>query len=246
MTYRQRRLRVLKIARLLAVVFSIPLLAPIAFGGSIALDTTRLPSTQGWSFYTDTGLPEANFFSIAGGTLVQNTLGIGGGSGQGYASYGMPDVITTGGPFWISARAKLTAEEYFDNHNGFGFAGQVGNRYYVFGIGDGEVAINDQQFSGINTRVFHDYVLAVAASGGFSLYLDGSLALTGPSIYVPNGNFLYFGDGTQGANASGIWASFEYSDSPPIPEPQTTIPTLVGVGLLVWRWRRHGQEELNG
>jgi hypothetical protein len=62
----------------------------VASAATLTLDTNTLPSTQGWDYVADgdgAGVPESRTFSIAGGELVQNTLGIGQSTGGGNLYY---------------------------------------------------------------------------------------------------------------------------------------------------------------
>jgi hypothetical protein len=83
----------------------------------VTLDFGSLPSAQGWTYASSP--PENNIFSLSGGVLTQNSLGIGGES----AYYSLGGVFDSSPLFSLSFRARLLEGELGAPEDPSGFAG---------------------------------------------------------------------------------------------------------------------------
>lgn len=82
------------------------------------------------------------------------------------------------------------------------------------------------------TGGFHSYYFSMAPGGSsVDFYLDGVLANSAAPSGGSGASFA-FGDGTSGANASGIW-DYVYVNGPAVPEPATLgLAAVAALGLL--------------
>jgi hypothetical protein len=197
-----------------------------------------LPSAQGWT-YVAVGqeVPEASVFSVSGGVLHQNSIGIGIGY-PGTNAYRLANVIDSSQPFTISMRARVLEDEGEVTVNSFGFcaAAYGGTEEFGFGLGTQLTQTIDaygreEPLASDNTE-FHDYRLEVTPGFGYQLFRDDDLITTGVPFELAFPNGLELGDGTGGANARAEVASYTFSQGA-VPEPGSlAILCLVGASLL--------------
>lgn len=190
---------------------------------AFTLDTSVLPSGQGWT-YSAAGesVPETDIFAVSGGILSHNTLGQGFGNGAGgiplgIRSYGFTNIVDPSVPFTLKVRARVLEEESTSTTNSFGFAFGVNTATESFAIGLGTHRIQvgnvlgDAISTTIDNTVFHDYRMEGEIGVGFELYVDDVLVGTGPSIAGAFTNSIGFGDFTRGTNARAEILSYSFS-----------------------------------
>jgi len=226
-------------------------LSSVNASAAINLDFTSLPSAQGWFYIgqNTSATTESSVFSVSGGVLTQNTLGV-----VSYAPssnrYNLFDALTTGLDYTLEVRAQLSQEQYYDANNhwafGAGFFDGTGAAY-GFGLGDAGVKTDWGFYTGIDTHDDHTYRLVSHAASASSpasaeLWIDGAFISQGNvgnyGSCAPLGalcNSVYLGDGTSGPNASGKYYSFSMA---PVPEPETWAMLLAGLGLVGFAARR--------
>ena len=215
----------------------------------IVLDMNSLPSAQGWVFSGDPGAVETDVFSVSGGMLHQNSIGIGTSTTgtQGLAAYALLGVVDPALPFVLTTRVRVNQEEFTaanpTNAFGFGAGLRTTADIFQFGLGADRLEVDHGAlrpiYLGDTTAQFHDYRLESAGGINFNLYVDGSLIDTGPAHVLATVNELLLGDFTRGPNVNADIASFEFHQ---VPEPSTCA--ILGLGLpafLAARRRRSAQ-----
>jgi hypothetical protein len=234
-----------------------PALSALAFVASAAvaqstiqLDFNSLPSAQGWVYMNmGNSATEGQVFSLAGGVLTQNSLGLGS-AGQGSNRYNLYDRLTPGQDYTLEVRARLIAEEGADGLNHYGFSAGYFDGTGVafgFGLGDSGVITDWGLYSGIDTHLVHTYRLVghsatAGASARSALWIDGLLVGQGLAgnygSCAPLGAFcnsVYLGDGTGGPNARGEYLALSLT---PVPEPTAAALCLAGLAGVGWVARR--------
>lgn len=219
-----------------------------AHGGDISLDFNTLPSSQGW-IYDNTGqiARESAVFSVAGGTLRLDTIGIGGGDVPGSTVYRRFGIIDPSQPFSISLRARVLEVESFPGlPRPFGFSAGAftGSEQVGIGFTTSSIQTVDGFYGGrapipLDTTQFHDYRIEARPGVGYDLFVDSALVTTGHSVAIFFPNSLGFGDGTGAANARAEVTSFVFSQAiSQVPEPTGIALILVGVAALYVPQRR--------
>ena len=95
----------MKLGNAIATV-AVALSAPLAaHAGNTVLDFTSLPSSQGWTYVTDSA-PESAVFSVAGHTLFMDSNSTNG------AYYKLEHVVDPSLPFSLSVRARSVSGTY--------------------------------------------------------------------------------------------------------------------------------------
>ncbi len=238
-----------------SAVLLLALSAPAAQAFSLNLDFNSLPSAQGWTYMAmGNTAPETSVFSVSGGTLYQNSQGVGS-APQGSNRYNAFNLLTPGADYTLEFRAQVTGEESAapNNHWGFG-AGFFDGTGAAFGIALGSMTVQtDWAILSFDTSTAHTYRLvsharALSSAAHAELWIDGQF-ISGGNVgdygsCTPLGNLcnsVYLGDGTGGPNASGAYSSFSLASSD-VPEPASLGLISLGLGLAGWRRRRHVQE----
>ena len=234
--------------KLSTVAFAAALMASTAASAAtLTLNTNSLPSTQGWTYVADgagAGLLETDVFSIVGGELVQNTLGIPQFTGGGNL-YSRASNLNPGDAWTLTLVGKINAfETNFGRSYGLGIGGgglAVGFAGNVVQYLDGFGFIEQAAFPlGFDPSAYNSYRLSV--SGGLQ-----SFSINGTSVYsnlTINGpaapSTIYFGDGTGFANASANIRSvvFTFPGAGGVPEPASWALMITGFGLAGGAIRR--------
>jgi hypothetical protein len=212
----------------------------------ITLDMNLLPSAQGWTYVAlGNTAPEQRVFSVSGGILHQNSIGVGF-AGQGQNSYELNNPpIDPSLPFSILIRARVLQDEGNADTNPYGFAFYAFTGTEVFGTGlsTGHIVNQSSPSSHLlnfDNTDFHDYRLEATPGIGFRLFIDNVLIDSGaPRPYI-SPPLLGLGDGTGGTNARADVASYTFSQVAAIPEPASLILLGTGVvGLLCFTRVRH-------
>lgn len=214
----------------LAAVRALPLLL-VPFGAAAApldlqLSFATLPSAQGWSYVpsgSHAGVLESNVFSVGGGVLSQNTIGLSNGVSGGSILYQIAGGITTTESKQIIVRARCLQAEGStlapSGEGGFYFIFAHGSVQYGFGLTP--TRIFKLQSSTVlipgtydNTQ-FHNYVFDWSPPGTFTIYRDGSPIHSGSGGFAVAANRVAFGDGTGGANARGEIMEYRFIQDHP-------------------------------
>jgi hypothetical protein len=176
------------------------------------LNFSSLPSAQGCNYNpvgSHAGTVESSVFSVAGGALIQNSIGKGFGVSGGSIFYGALNGLVTASE---TKQLRVTARCLQVEGSGGGAAGQQG---FAFGFNTGsvqyDVSVTPTNLYALgpggtinvayNNTVFQEYVLDYAPPSTFRIYRGGVLVHTGTSGFAVAGSRVFFGDGTGGANA---------------------------------------------
>jgi hypothetical protein len=244
-------------AGLLACALASTGIGPTAQAAQVTLDFNSLPSAQGWSYMAfGNSAPESQVFSVSGGVLTQNSLGLGS-AAQGSNRYNLFDVLDVGWDTTLEVTAQLYSSELDTSTNRWGFgAGWFDGTGHAFGfsLANDGVQTTWGYLPGVNTLVQHSYRLVghAAPSGQAAwaeLWVDGALIGSGAASDYGDCaplaglcNSINLGDGTGGPNAAGVYLSFQLTQTAPVPEPGTAWLALAG--LLPWLGRRQRAIEL--
>ncbi len=201
-----------------------------AYALTIDLAFTSLPSSQGWTFSTNTGLPESSLYSASGTFLTFNTIGTG---GTGVAYYEVPNILDTSSDYALEVTARVTAEEgspqnaltFFATGLNWFSGISVGKNFYVSTEASAPLIP-------IDGSIFHNYRMEVQPAGTYKLFVDGVLGLQGNINPLSAPNRITFGDFSAGVNASVEISKLSFQQ--PIPEPASALLMFVGAcGLYV-------------
>jgi hypothetical protein len=199
-----------------------------------------LPSAQGMSFYTDSGLPENSLVSILDSNRLKLDSYVASGDRQVY--YYQDGVFDHTIDLEIELRAKIL------NSGDFGLFVVAYNpnvssnfvisktNWRIYGIASGNSQYDFSQ--SFNTFKYKGY----ASTNSYEFFINGSLVASGtrPSGY--SGNQFYFGDGTPtGLNVTAEIQYLRYknqnfsSGSGEVPEPMSLASWVLVAGLLLHR-----------
>ena len=197
-------------------------------GGALQLGFDSLPSAQGWTYVNfGTPAPEDRVFSVSGGVLHQNTIGVGI-AGQGQNSYHYNhEIINESFPFTITVKARVLQDEggvlLLTNPFGFSFGAYLCAESYGIGLSTNRVSLNgDTIITNIDNTRFHDYRLLVTPGAGYQLFVDNVLMGSGPprfgsfsDMFGDQPGSLFLGDGTAGPNALADVTFYRFSQDLP-------------------------------
>jgi PEP-CTERM motif len=219
---------------------------------TITLDTSILPSAQGWTYFSPGALssvPETDFFSNVGGELVQNTIGSGLTPGGDFNFYYHPISIAPGQAFRLSVVARVAQSEQVLAPGsilapyGFIFSVSTDPDYYLTSVAaNGQVSIVFDGFSAFQLPGTFDpgaYNLYEVSGGGgsFSLKFNGTTVFSGAApLNFPSPQLLLLGDGSSTANANVFIRSYSFTTD--VPEPASWALMLAGFGLVGSAMRR--------
>lgn len=204
----------------------------------IALDTTRLPSTQGWRYaaYGDgAATPETSVYAVDAGLLRLDTMGIG--MTQGGGNWYERAVTLSPGDHWsmtliasLLTFESVTSPLYplglcFGANNGIAVGFGADNIQYVGAHGMESAALP----VGFDAERFNTYRLDV--TGGLQTFsINGETVFADRPTPAGTPGGILFGDGTGYANTRADIQSFVFTSA--VPEPQTWLLMLAGAGLL--------------
>ena len=220
-------------------VFRILLLASCAsqsWASAIVVDFSSLPSSQGWIYENGTtGTAESSVFSVSGGVLTQNTMGLGF-APESALFYLLPDVLSNQDPFHLVVRARVLQSEgsVATNPFGFSFGVYIDNYAFLVGLSPTQVqGVNQAFVANIDNTQFHTYEMDGTPGAGFTLSVDGILVGSANALLIgPPTNGLALGDTTGGTNALAEVTRLEFRQgASAVPEPSTAA--LVGIGVML-------------
>jgi len=204
----------------------------------ISLDTSSLPSTQGWRYaaYGDgAATPEADVYSVREGLLRLDSLGIG--MTQGGGNWYEHAVALLPGEDWSMTMVArlLSFESITSPAYPFGLCFGANNNLAVgFGsnniqyVDDGGVA-SAALPPGFEAGAFNSYRLDV--QGGLQTFsINGAVVFADRATPAGAPSAILFGDGTGFANTRADIQSFVFTSA--VPEPGSALMLLLGVGLL--------------
>jgi hypothetical protein len=208
-------------------------------GGAVTLNFDSLPSRQGWSFFEVGGVTESQVFSIAGGSLVQDTTVFGGD----VQATPVLKAVDPRLPFQLEARTRA----FQPGGVGVGHYAVTKNELFAFFLHAHEViAFNGSNFTTVATQdntVFHDYLLEGRPGGRYNLSVDGTALVTGgiphpsPSVRTTDAGWLEIGDPTvTGGNGRAEYARFKFTQPRVVgqnPPAGTLVPNQTTVDLTI-------------
>ncbi len=216
---------------------------------TITLDTSSLPSTQGWSYIADgdgASVPEASADSIVGGVLHQNTLGIGMTTGGGNLYH---RAVTLGATesWTLTMVARVNAFESVLNP-AYPFALFLGGGANVaVGFGSDNVqALTDLGIvsfalpGGFDSSAYNSYRLSTTGGGLQSFSINGTSIFSNLGYSGGNPATISFGDGTGFANADADIRSLVFTSSG-VPEPASWALMIAGFGAVGAAARRQNK-----
>ena len=227
-------------AALLALLLALPQATALAAPMDVTLGFASLPSAQGWTYVPSgahAGVLESSVFSVGGGLLTQNTMGLSNGVSGGSILYQITGGLTTTETKQIIVRVRCLEAE-----GSAGAPSGEGGLYFIFahgsvqyGFGLTPTRIFKLQSTTVlppgtydNTQ-FHDYTFAWTPPGNFTLYRDGVAIHSGSGGFSLGVNRIAFGDGTGGANARAEISYYRFIQDNPVPALSTTWGRLKGL-----------------
>lgn len=210
--------------------------------GVTALDFTSLPSAQGWNYFQNLGLAETSAFSVSGGVLTLDTMGV---AHSHQAQYILPDIVDPLLPYTFELTARVL--EHSENNpsvwpHGFGFIIGTDSSYMSMSINPTQIAYgNPVTFvsTSIDNTQFHDYRVEGTPGIGWEFFVDD--VSIGSGSFLSSGvlDLVAFGDNTGNGRARAEITSFSFSQAEAVPEPSTYALILTGLlGLGVVRRKR--------
>nr|WP_310523712.1 PEPxxWA-CTERM sorting domain-containing protein [Polymorphobacter sp.] len=214
---------------------------------TITLNTTTLPSTQGWTYVAGgdgAARSEASVYAIVGGELHQDSLGIG--MTQGGGNYFNRTVTLTSTQNWsltmvarLSAFESVLAPAYpfgLFIGGGGGLAIGIGSDNFQYISGNGSV-LQIARPVGFDASAYNSYRLSTSGGNLQSFSVNGVPIFTAQGFLGGNPAFISFGDGTGFANARADIRSLQYV-SASVPEPASWSLLITGFALTGTALRR--------
>lgn len=216
---------------------------------TVVLDTTSLPSTQGWTYVGDI---ETLVWRVLDGELEQNSFF---GLDRPNEYYYQRSVALAGDEaFSLTMVAAITGSGGYPYNFSFGVASPAG--YGYVGLGGTQLAaytgipetFNVTYFDfpvGYDAALYNTYRLT-GQSGRGTLTVNGVPVFSNLTFGIGPSTFLLFGDGTQLSNGQGYIRSLVFT-SGAVPEPASWAMLVAGFGLAggALRQRRAGMVRLN-
>ena len=197
-----------------------------------SIDTTSLPSLQGWTFVTGTGRPESSLVSVRDKTLVLNTMGTGFRPTEAYSAYIRSDFLDLNFSYTIEMRLRVLQTEGKDTNFGLELTSGP-HAYTLVGIGTHSISADggNSISSGFDGTVFHDYRFEFDPTKGLSLFVDGKFATASPWSYsgASLDYQIYWGDFTMDGNNLTEVSSFTIMQDIPTSTPPPDQPITVRV-----------------
>jgi hypothetical protein len=232
----------------------IALICPSIFSTQITLDLNSLPSTQGWTFVSPSGLTETSVFSLADDVLQQNTMG--GFNNIAYYSLQGPGLYNPALPFDLIFSAVVLKEELFpppDASNGFEVGVTFDNVQATMGIGLSRISYSSPMTVGVNipsnnSANVRTFDMHWDGSGAFCYFIAGALAGCAagtPMSGSPAAPGIFFGDGVNFANAEIDVTALAFLQ-PSVPEPATGWMFAIGIlGIICARLKSVRRRTVN-
>lgn len=206
----------------------------------VILDTSTLPSTQGWEYAASgihAGVAETDLFSVNGSVLTMDNLDEPVNWRGGAAFYRQQDIVESSKDTVLQWTSRTTEHEKTSGGHDFGFFMNFDDGQYSYraGITDSLITLNNG--AGLHTialdaTIYHTYrIETVTGQPAYDFYIDNTLqaTLTGRSTSL---NTLRFGDTTSTANAKTDITELQFCQ---IPEPMTASLLLIIFPMLLVR-----------
>ena len=215
-----------------------------AHAETVTLDTSRLPTVQGWTYaaYGDgAAVAEASIYSVSGGLLHQNSMGVGmTQSGGNWYEHAVTLAPSENWSMTLVGRL-LSFESVTSPAYPFGFCFGANDNIAV-GFGSDNIQYVGRNGlasaplpSGFDSSVFNRYELNVV--GGLqSFTINGVAVFTDQLLPGGNPSAILFGDGTGYANSRADIQSFTFTSG--VPEPGSWAMCLAGFGLMALALQR--------
>ncbi len=202
---------------IISIFFLIPLRAESV---EASLDFSSLPSSQGWSYFTDSALPESAVFSAASNTLRMNSSFL-----ETAAYYRLGDVVDQSLSFALKTTARV-----IEGTRALAFYISTAQRFAAISISPTAVydEANSSIIASLDNTTFHTFDMIGDFVSGYTLFADGTAVGTG-TIGVNNVNALYIGD--SGSNGSGIAEITRFAFQQPVPVPEVSTFAMALAGL---------------
>jgi hypothetical protein len=206
---------------------------------TITLDTSSLPSAQGWDYLPKgihTQTPETDLFSTDGSVLSMNTTNEPLSSLSAIAVYRQLDVVEDSLPTVMEWTSR-TLDYEGDGVYGFFMGFRTSTLDYSISMFPDKVAYrdgNDWQEILINGLEYHTYRMeATVGALTYDFYIDDVFQGSGAPKQASYVNHVLFGDGTGRANARSDISALEFTQ---IPEPGVIgLISLFGFGVIFVR-----------
>jgi YD repeat-containing protein len=206
-------------------------------GGAITLNFDSLPSRQGWTYQTESSVPESRAFSVDGTSLRLDTTGLGVNQ---TAFYDMFGAVERRWPFKANVRAQVLSEELALPNNALGMNFTVRGRQvglFSVGLGAARIQLQGLEVISFDTAASHDYLLEGQPAQGYRLAVDGVLLRTGAAALDSDPpSRLRLGDVTFGPNSRAEISAYSYTQPRVVgqnPPPGTLVPNKTPVDLTI-------------
>lgn len=192
-----------------------------ALAGNATLGFSSLPSAQGWTFFTDSAVPEGTVFSVSGGTLFMDSTTVNG------AYYKLDGLVDPSMSFELLARARAVT-----GGTALAFYVEGGGHLATFHLAPSSITVlsggNYISIGTFDNTSFHNYRLAGDFGGTYTLAIDGVTVRTA-AMEPGGGNTVILGDGGGLGGGTAELTSFDFRQ--PIPEPSSALLLLLGLLL---------------
>lgn len=212
-----------------------------------------LPSNYGWEYgddtYTDTP-PPPMYYTCDGGTLVQNTVGIGENRAYFYAPRG--STVNSALPFLLTVECRVIETEPTGpsgpSGEGVGFGAWIvhdGNLYMIRWTTSKVLILDNNQYTEIilnNTKSHEFQLLGGVGGNSWTLFIDGTSYATGAgqSGWASGSFDLIMGD-SGNENAYGEWSSYVFYQDSSLPVHFSAFSASYRDKAVFLKWRTESE-----
>ena len=207
---------------ILSVLCALAIASPVfAHATAISLNFSSLPSSQGWTYFSQPVVLEASVFSLTGSTMRMDSNSVN------TAYYYLDGILDPLLPYTVETTARVVS-------GGTALSFYVGGAFFYLNP-SGIVVLDNGNWSFISTGSntdFHDYVLS-GVGNVFSVARDGVLIYSGIGGTADR---IILGDGGGlGAGVAEVTA-YSFVQGATVSEPSTALLVIIaGLGLLFRR-----------